>query len=126
MNEKNEINEEFSINSVKRESDLKSNDKETVLSIERDHIDHVVRHFKDDVYCWDVVNEVIEDGNDPINEDKSNIYRKSNWYTACDGPDFISTAFFKAMDPTLPEPEIITFFPLKSVLKYVLNISSAK
>ena len=74
---------------------FKSNDKDTVLGIERDHIDHVVRHFKDDVYCWDVVNEVIEDGNDPLKEDGSNIYRKSKWYNIC-GRDFIKEAYIKA------------------------------
>lgn len=70
---------------------------ERILQIEENHISEVVTHFKDDVYCWDVVNEVIDDGNDPLIDDgvTSNIYRQSNWYKAC-GKEFISTAFIKA------------------------------
>lgn len=78
-----------------------SNDKETVLEIERDHVKTVVEHFKDDVYCWDVLNEVIDDGTSEVNEDGSNIYRQSNWYNIC-GRDFIKEAFITA-DKTLKE-----------------------
>lgn len=76
-------------------------DKETILDIERDHVKTVVTHFKDDVYCWDVCNEVIDDGTAELAEDGSNIYRQSNWYKAC-GRDFIKEAYVEA-DKTLKE-----------------------
>ena len=72
-----------------------SGDKDTIISIEKDHIENVVKHFKDDVYCWDVCNEVIDDGTTPLKEDGSNIYRKSNWYNTC-GRDFIKEAYIEA------------------------------
>ena len=78
-----------------------SNDKETVISIEKDHVNKVVTHFKDDVYCWDVCNEVVDDGTSPLAEDGSNIYRQSNWYNIC-GRDFIKEAYIEA-DRTLKE-----------------------
>lgn len=49
------------------------------------HIRAVVKHFGDDVYAWDVVNEVI----DPKETDG---FRKSMWYKIT-GTDFIKTAF---------------------------------
>ena len=78
-----------------------SEDKEEILEIERDHVRNVVTHFKDDVYVWDVCNEVIDDGTSDLNEDQSNIYRQSNWYKYC-GRDFIKEAFVEA-DKTLKE-----------------------
>ena len=78
-----------------------SNDKETVLSIEKEHIDTVVRHFSDSVYCWDVCNEVIDDGTTELKEDGSNTYRQSEWYNIC-GRDFIKEAYIEA-DETLKE-----------------------
>lgn len=72
-----------------------SNDKETILELEKEHIENVVTHFGDSVYCWDVVNEVIDDGTSPLKEDQSNIYRQSNWYKIC-GRDFIKEAYVKA------------------------------
>lgn len=78
-----------------------SNDKETVIGIEKDHVDNVIKHFKDDVYCWDVCNEVIDDGTSELKEDGSNIYRQSAWYNIC-GRDFIKEAYLQA-DATLKE-----------------------
>lgn len=75
--------------------------KEVILEKERKHVRDVVTHFKDDVYCWDVVNEVIDDGQIPLNEDGSNIYRQSDWYKAT-GRDFIKEAFIEA-DKTLKD-----------------------
>ncbi len=49
------------------------------------HIDTVVRHFSQAVYCWDVVNEAIEDRG-------SEFLRKSPWL-ACIGEDYIGRAF---------------------------------
>src|SRR5262249_7043693 len=45
----------------------------------------VVSHYKNDVYAWDVVNEVI----DPKQPDG---FRRSPWFLIA-GPDFIETAF---------------------------------
>lgn len=67
--------------------------KEVVIGRMKDHIRNVMTHFGDDVYCWDVVNEAIDDNNTvPLNENKTNIYRASEWYEIC-GPDFIYEAF---------------------------------
>lgn len=49
------------------------------------HIRGVVGHFKDDVYAWDVVNEVID-------ESQPNGFRRSQWYLLT-GTDYIDTAF---------------------------------
>ena len=77
--------------------------KEEILEIEKDHVRNVVTHFSDSVYCWDVVNEVINDNQttkvDP--EDETTIYRQSQWYELC-GKDFIKVAFETA-DQTLKD-----------------------
>lgn len=76
--------------------------KEEVLQIEADHIRNVVTHFGDDVYCWDVCNEVIDDNpTSELKPDGSNIYRDSDWYRLC-GKDYIKVAFETA-DKTLKE-----------------------
>ena len=66
--------------------------KEVVLAKETEHIRNVMTHFGDDVYCWDVVNEAIDDNSSALEEDGSNIYRQSTWYTLC-GEDFLFNAF---------------------------------
>lgn len=54
----------------------------------KSHIDAVVGKYKDDVYCWDVVNEAISDS------DLGSIYRTdSGWYTAYGDATFIQDAF---------------------------------
>lgn len=82
-------------NWVLRNSDQTLVDKETALSRMRTHIYEVMMHFGNTVYAWDVVNEVIEDGNIPLNEEKSNIYRQSDWFNVT-GTDFIKEAFIYA------------------------------
>jgi uncharacterized repeat protein (TIGR01451 family) len=49
------------------------------------HIRGVVSHFKDDVYAWDVVNEVI----DPVQVDG---FRRSQWFLLT-GTDYMDRAF---------------------------------
>lgn len=67
--------------------------KEVILQRMRDHIYEVMKHFGDDVYCWDVCNEVIDDNNAiEMYEDKSNVYRASDWYVTC-GDEYIMEAF---------------------------------
>ena len=86
---------------VLKDGDGNYHSKETILEKERKHVRDVVTHFGDDVYCWDVVNEVIDDGVSPLKEDGSNIYRQSDWYLAT-GRDFIKEAFIEA-DQTLKD-----------------------
>ena len=50
-----------------------------------DHVRGVVTHFGDQVFAWDVVNEVID-------ESQPDCMRRSPWYTIT-GTDFIDTAF---------------------------------
>jgi uncharacterized repeat protein (TIGR01451 family) len=49
------------------------------------HIRGVVGHYRDDVYAWDVVNEVIDEG-------QPDGLRRSQWYMLT-GTDYIETAF---------------------------------
>ncbi len=62
--------------------------KELLLQRLRDHIFTVVGRYKGKIYAWDVVNEAVDDS-----DDTTRIYRKSNWYKICNGPDFIEAAF---------------------------------
>jgi endo-1,4-beta-xylanase len=57
--------------------------KEELKEILHEHIRAVAGHFRDKVYCWDVVNEAFEpDGS----------FRHNIWYDAL-GPDYIEMAF---------------------------------
>ncbi|MGZ3754116.1 MAG: endo-1,4-beta-xylanase [Mucilaginibacter sp.] len=62
--------------------------KELLLKRLKDHIFAVAGRYKGKIYAWDVVNEAVDDSNDT-----TQIYRKSNWYNICNGPDFIEAAF---------------------------------
>ena len=59
--------------------------KALLLKRLENHIRGVVGHYKDDVYAWDVVNEVI----DPSQPDG---FRRTPWFLIT-GTDFIDTAF---------------------------------
>ena len=59
--------------------------KALMLQRLENHIRAVVSHYKDDVYAWDVVNEVI----DPQRPDG---FRRSAWFMLT-GTDYIDTAF---------------------------------
>lgn len=59
--------------------------KEELLRRLQEHITAVVARYKDVVYAWDVVNEVISDS-------PAEVYRNSLWYQIA-GEDFISKAF---------------------------------
>jgi endo-1,4-beta-xylanase len=72
--------------------------KELVLQRLRTHINTVMTHFKGKVYCWDVVNEAIDDG--------GSVYRNSQWYSIC-GEDFIIEAFKAAR---AADPDAILFY----------------
>lgn len=71
--------------------------KADLLAKMKDHIDNVVSHFGDAVYCWDVANEVVDDSTDAMLQDGSNVYRNSPWYTIC-GPEFVLDAFLYARE----------------------------
>lgn len=60
-------------------------DRDTVLARMKEHIDTVVNRYKGKIYCWDVVNEVIDEESDaPL--------RPSPWLDTI-GEDFIAKAF---------------------------------
>lgn len=60
------------------------------------YVTDVVTHFRGKIYAWDVVNEVVSDG-----EGATAPYRDSNWYRAAGGPQYIDWAFeaARAADP---------------------------
>lgn len=62
--------------------------KELLLKRLKDHIFAVAGRYKGKIYAWDVVNEAVDDSNDT-----TQVYRKSNWYNVCNGPEFIEAAF---------------------------------
>jgi endo-1,4-beta-xylanase len=68
-----------------REMTRTPENKKLLLTRLEDHIRGVVSHYRDDVYAWDVVNEVI----DPREPDG---FRRSQWFLIT-GADFIDTAF---------------------------------
>lgn len=73
--------------------------KEVLLQRLKDHITTVVNRYKDHIYGWDVVNEVIDDRD-------SIFYRNSAWYKIC-GEDFILKAFEYAH---AADPKAILFY----------------
>ena len=68
-------------------NDMQPTPQNKTLLLQRleNHIRGVVSHFQNDVYAWDVVNEVI----DPSQSDG---FRRSQWYLIT-GTDYIDTAF---------------------------------
>lgn len=66
-----------------------------------DLIGTIVTHFKDRIFVWDVVNEVVSEdiyrGADGVGPD-----RRSNWYEATGGADYLDWAFraARAADPS--------------------------
>lgn len=59
--------------------------KEVLLQRLKDHITSVVTRYKDVIYAWDVVNEVVSDN-------PGEFYRNSAFYRIC-GDEFITRAF---------------------------------
>ena len=65
--------------------------KEEFYDSLRAHIQVIVNRYKDVVYCWDVVNEAMSDGNNPdVPYEQS--FRQSTAYQLC-GDEFIKKAF---------------------------------
>ena len=68
---------------------------QTLANID-DHIERMLKHFNkggdDTVYCWDVVNEALDDNDSNPNE----TYRKSGFYNSVGSEEYIARAFKKA------------------------------
>jgi GH35 family endo-1,4-beta-xylanase/enterochelin esterase-like enzyme len=75
--------------------------KEVFYQRMKNHIQAVVSRYKDVVYCWDVVNEAMEDN--PNAEDP---YRQSVMYKLC-GDEFIAKAFQYAREA---DPKALLFY----------------
>lgn len=77
-------------NSMVDETDPAKREANKKLLLERveTHVKTIVERYRDDVKSWDVVNEVIDDGN-PAN---GKGLRESNWYKIT-GTDYIKVAF---------------------------------
>jgi GH35 family endo-1,4-beta-xylanase/enterochelin esterase-like enzyme len=75
--------------------------KEVFYQRMKNHIQAIVTRYKDVVYCWDVVNEAIEDN--PNAEDP---YRQSAMYKLC-GDEFIAKAFQYAREA---DPKALLFY----------------
>lgn len=73
--------------------------KDTLLKRLKDHITTVVQRYKGKIYAWDVVNEVIGDGDDEF-------IRNSLWYKIC-GEDYIAKAFEYAHQA---DPKALLFY----------------
>lgn len=73
--------------------------REQLLDRMKTHIHTVVNHYKDDVYCWDVVNEAVEDKG-------TDLLRKSPWLEII-GKDFIEKAFEYAHEA---DPDALLFY----------------
>ncbi|HEO8420359.1 Endo-1,4-beta-xylanase A precursor [Mycobacteroides abscessus subsp. abscessus] len=76
--------------SMVNETDPKQREKNKKLLLKRleTHIKTIVKRYKNDIQSWDVVNEVIDDGN-PANEQG---LRESPWFKIT-GTDYIKVAF---------------------------------
>ena len=91
--------------------DEKGNDvsKEVFYERLRNHIHTVVNRYKDVVYCWDVVNEAMADGDgrrSPWMREEPNPYRQSRHYKLC-GDEFIAKAFEFAHEA---DPNALLFY----------------
>jgi len=74
-------------------NEFRTKTKDELKATMRDHIRNVISHFGDEtLYCWDVVNEALNDENEDGKEDRSNIYRGSQWYKIL-GEEYILLAF---------------------------------
>ncbi|MHA0857361.1 endo-1,4-beta-xylanase [Paenibacillus sp. CMAA1364] len=73
--------------------------KDVLLERLKEHIQVVVKRYKQDIYAWDVVNEVIADEGDEL-------LRQSKWLDIV-GPDFISKAFQYAHEA---DPKALLFY----------------
>jgi endo-1,4-beta-xylanase len=82
------------------------------------HIRTVMMHFGDDVYAWDVVNEVIDPG-------QPDGFRRSPWFNII-GPEYIETAFRIAHEVAPNAKLFINDFDTTNVTKrtFLFNLIS--
>ena len=73
--------------------------KEVLLQRLKEHITTVVKRYKDVIYAWDVVNEVVSDN-------PNEYFRNSLFYQIC-GEDFVAKAFQYAHDA---DPNALLFY----------------
>jgi endo-1,4-beta-xylanase len=73
--------------------------KQVLLQRLKEHITTVVKHYKNSVYGWDVVNEAIDDRD-------SIVYRPTAWYKII-GEEFIAKAFEYAHEA---DPKSVLFY----------------
>ncbi|WP_052339553.1 endo-1,4-beta-xylanase [Gorillibacterium massiliense] len=73
--------------------------REQVLARMKTHIDTVVCRYRGDVYCWDVVNEA-------INDKEGELLRRSRWLESV-GEDYIQKAFEFAHEA---DPNALLFY----------------
>ncbi|MEI9945948.1 MAG: endo-1,4-beta-xylanase [Chitinophagaceae bacterium] len=85
------------IDSTKNPPDTVS--KELLYKRLKEHITTVVNRYKDIVYAWDVVNEVISDN-------PNEYFRNSPWYRIC-GEEFVEKAFQYAHEA---DPKALLFY----------------
>ena len=84
----------------------KKNDKhwtrQQALDIMKDHITHVMQHFKGKVTEWDVVNECLDDDQSIIRSNPDSYKIKSSVWQLAIGDDYVDSAFVYAhrADPT--------------------------
>ena len=72
-------------------------DKEGLIETLRNHMITIGKRYEKDIYCWDVVNEAIEDKKDEV-------LRDSKWLRIL-GPEFMDIAFRLARE-VLPEAKL--------------------
>ena len=96
--------------------------KEVLLQRLKEHITTVVTRYKDVIYAWDVVNEVISDKADEF-------FRPSLWYQIC-GEEFVEKAFQWAHEA---DPKALLFYndyneinPVKreKIIKMIKNLQA--
>lgn len=73
--------------------------KELLFKRLKEHITAVVTRYKDVIYAWDVVNEVISDN-------PNEYFRNSQWYKIC-GEEFVEKAFIYAHEA---DPNALLFY----------------
>jgi len=75
-------------------------DKDTLLARMKEHIQTVLSRYRGSVYCWDVVNEAVEDSGPEI------LRQRSPWLQII-GPEFIEKAFEYAHEA---DPDALLFY----------------
>ncbi|MCR5132300.1 MAG: endo-1,4-beta-xylanase [Prevotella sp.] len=82
--------------------------KEVLFARMKEHIQTVVKRYKDVIYCWDVFNEAIADGpRRPAFMGPDQPLRESTFYKICGNDEFIRKAFEYAREA---DPNALLFY----------------